>query len=211
MDPIEYNIFEKKDKSIFINETNNIIAYSLLGSSLLLWYFSTTFYKGTTFEGICLKLNIICILVVLVYSLKVLWTRKPLIGKFNGTLKFTENSIDINDNKFIIEDISKIDFEIGDYYDKIGPTIEGDLRPAVSNGVDNFINIQLKDGQKIKVHFQIIQKDDFLKMRDLLIHYFCHNKLTFLRLTQLLRISDYDKIQEFKKALPPTAVLRYAG
>jgi hypothetical protein len=211
MNPIEFKIFEKKDVPFLIRELNNIIVYSLLGFSSLLWYFSTTFYNGTTFESVCLKLNIFCMLVVLVFGLKVIWTRKPLIEKFNGILRFTENSIDINNNKFIIEDISKIDFGIWDYYDKMGPMIEGDISPAFSNGVDNFINIQLKDGQKIKVHFQIIQKDDFLKMRDLLIHYFCHNKLTFLRLTQLLRISDYDKIQEFKKALPPTAVLRYAG
>lgn len=205
---IEFKIFEKKDKTFFIHEIDNIIVYLLLGSSSLLSYFSSKFYKGTTFESISLAFNIICLLFSLVYIFKALCTRKPLNGKLNGTLKFTENSIYINSNKYVIEDISKIEFGLGDYFDKTGPITEGDFKPAISNGVDNFINIHLKDGQKIKVHFQIMQQDDFLKMRHLLIHYFCQNKLTFLRLTQLLRIDDYNEIQEFKKALP-TSALRY--
>jgi len=88
-----------------------------------------------------------------------------------------------------------------DYVNKRERRYGHDLRPALSNGVNNHVNIKFKNGVKSETSFLLFYSNEILKIKGFMIEYHLLGKVSFLGLINFLGISDYDKIQEFKKEL----------
>ncbi|RZJ74970.1 MAG: hypothetical protein EOO47_20350 [Flavobacterium sp.] len=126
---------------------------------------------------------------------------KALNGTLDDTLRLTETEIFIGRENYLLAEISKIEFEAGDYYNRWEYQSKGNLNPARTNGTDNTCKITLKSGERIVVNFQLLFEHEFIKMKELLIHYHSENKIHFLKLIEYLEIDRYEEIQAFKKTL----------
>lgn len=205
MNDIEFKIFTRnKGRQISVN----IVVYTLLISSLGILFFEVKYFDNSAVEKVGLWGLSIAGLIMVYFKIAQSFTRKSLNGNLNRSLNFREKEILIDSEKYDLNDIQKIEFSICDYFDKWEYPGRGNFNPARTNGTDNSCEITLISGQKIKVNFQLTQKDEFKKMRELLIKYYSDNKIHFLRLIEYLGIDKYEEIQDFKKTLPPTKCLR---
>jgi len=128
-------------------------------------------------------------------------TRKSLHGEIGGFLAFGEKGVTVNGKLYSIDEIRRIEFFVHDYFDKLDFPSRGDFNPGRSNGVGNFCEVTLVDGSSLRIYFQLHDKEEFLNMRDILIHYHFNKKISFLRLIEYLGIDKYEEIQDFKRIL----------
>jgi len=198
MKEIQFKIFRSKEG---LQLSPNLVVYPFLGIFLFLIFINDQFIGNATIESIGVSACIITIFPILYFKVVQWSTRQSLNGHLNEEVKFRENEIQVDKLTYQLSDIKKLDFSILDYYDKLEYPVAGDLNPARSNGVNNLCEFTFLDGQKMEVHFQIMYEGQFLKMRELLIHYYAHNKVHFLNLIEYLGINKYEEIQEFKKKL----------
>ena len=61
------------------------------------------------------------------------------------------------------------------------------------------VEITLKNGNKIKENFLQTESDRLMNFKELLILYHQNGIISWLHLLDLLEITDYSEIQEFKK------------
>lgn len=199
MKEIEFKIFTK-NKGFRI--TVNIVVYSLLLASIGIAYLGDTYFDEIVIKDIGLAGGILACILVVYFKITQSFKRKPLNGSLNRSLKFRANEILIDNKKYELNEIRKIEFSVEDYFDKWESHAPGDLSPAKTNGTSNICEIILANGQKSSVNFQLNYRNEFLKMRELLIKYYAENKIHFLKLIEYLRIEEYEEIQAFKKTLP---------
>tara|TARA_R110002050_G_scaffold192212_1_gene327170 strand:- start:27 stop:473 length:447 start_codon:yes stop_codon:yes gene_type:complete len=126
---------------------------------------------------------------------------KPLNGNLHKKLRFRTHEVLINDIIIELQEIKKFEFVLGDYFDRLQSQALGDFNPGRTNGTSNVCELTLFNGQKTKVNFHLFYEKEFLKMRELLLHYYSLNKIHFLKLIEYLGIEKYEEIQEFKKEL----------
>jgi hypothetical protein len=201
----------KKSKYDFL--TTNYIAYAL---------FSLTFLPALIISSTHYGLNFLCkilggsgaVLFIVLNFYKFIQIRRheKIWGTFTGDLIFYSDKILVNTKIYNISDINKIEIEARDYYKKPdGDYAKKDFNGSLSNGIDNQLIIIFNNGQNQCIHFEQRNKNDILKLKDILIDYYSQNKLSILKLLEALNITDYDEIQEFKKTLPLTAAKHMAG
>jgi len=199
MNEIEFKIFKPGPEPKL---TRNKVVYTLYITSIVIVFLANKYLE----DGVLLKIGVFGVMLsnILIIYFKITQHAKsePLNGIISGKLIFRSKEISIENCVYSLDDIKKIEFTILDYLDKWELPARGDLAPARKNGTSNTCEITLINGQKIKVNFQLILKDEFKRMRELLILYYSENKLHFLRLIDHLGIDKYEDIQEFKKTLP---------
>ena len=123
-------------------------------------------------------------------------------GTFVGDLIFYSDKIAVNTIIYDLSDINKIEIDARDYYKKHnGDYAKKDFNGSLSNGIDNQLILYFKNGRSECIHFEQRQKDDLLKLKAIFIGYHSQNKLSILKLLEVLNIIDYTEIQEFKKTL----------
>jgi len=204
MNEIEFKIFTyKKSKRI----TPNLIVYSVLLSSLGTAYFSHEILEIKSLENIGLGGLLIASCLMLYFMISGNFKREPLDGTLEKRILFSENAIKVDDWRYELAMIEKVDFTIDDYDGKWRYRAGGNFNQVCSNGTNNRCQLTLKSGQKIEVQFQLMYNGEFLKLKNLLIRYHDEGKLHFLKLIEYLGIDKYEEIQEFKKTLisPPVA------
>lgn len=195
---IEFKLY-KPNKRFRI--TPNLIIIFLI---LLL---SSTIFLNEDFFGNAWKQKISA---TLFYSMFILgayfqitknFKRPPLNGDLSKKLIFTPSEIIIENQKFNLYEINEIVFYHGDYFNNLEP--KRDFNPKRSNGTSNYCQLKLMNGQEIKAYFQLMYDGEFLKMKGLLTHYYTENRIPYLKLMAYLGLDNYEKIQAFKKTLPP--------
>ncbi|MPT35587.1 MAG: hypothetical protein E2604_10995 [Flavobacterium sp.] len=183
------------------------------------WYITpnTIFYGGSL---ICLTPTLICLalgfneslwaLIPMYVALILLFVSmiiglfkfnkyKTLKGELTSSLEFLHDGIQIDDTFYALDKIKKISLEnIYDYKGRVAFS-RGDFDGKYSNGVDNLLHLYLTDGTIIPIHFQQNTEDQIIQDKEHFIHYCNAGKLGYLTLLNLLKISDYDQIQYFKK------------
>ena len=139
----------------------------------------------------------------LLFTLQIIshFRRKTLQGEIVGIIEFKKDNIQVGNTKYHLNQISKLDFKVDDYYDQYISSGRGDLNPKLSTGTDNFCKIEFKDGSKKVIYFQIKFENDFNKLKELLVEYYSQEKISWLKLLELLKIDRYEDIQEFKKTI----------
>lgn len=111
---------------------------------------------------------------------------EALRGKLEGYLLFEKESIIVGNEVFPIEKIRTIKISNDDYSGGLKNISKGNLGPALSNGTNNFILIYFESGESKKYQFELINSDDFQKVRDKLIDYHIIGKIDYWELAQVL-------------------------
>ena len=124
------------------------------------------------------------------------------IGEYRDELIFWKDKIQVGKLEIELEEISKLDFirasDIQGRYKKGYPT---GLGPYISNGLDNFFVLRLKNGKEISDNFQQTEWRRLKLFREVLIHYYQVGILEWLQLLDILGIKDYGKIKQFKEEI----------
>lgn len=195
---VSFDIFIPKKKK-WISTTSLLLLISIL---LILFYFILNYFSlNSTF--IDNFIFITCFAIWIFFFLRAFLFKgdiEPLKGRLSGQLKIKDNNLHINQTKIDIEKVSKIDFIFGTYYSQ--PSIHNPIvSPLNSNGTNNWIIIQFQDGTKSKVQFQRMYEDQQKHLNSFFEYLYSMKKMPFLRLTELLGINDYKKIQEYKSKI----------
>lgn len=198
---IKFKIFTKNE-GFKISE--NIVVYSLIFSGIGIAYIAGKHLDNSAIESIGQGIGILGCILMIYFKITQVSKRKSLNGNLNRTLRFRNNEILIDDIKIELNEIKKIEFFLNDYFDKWESQAPGDLNPGRTNGTSNICELTLINGKIIKINFQLMYENEFLKMKELLLRYYSENKIHFLKLIEYLGIEKYDEIQEFKKTLPST-------
>jgi hypothetical protein len=137
---------------------------------------------------------------------------EPLRGTLEGYISFQKESITVGKEIFQMETIRNIKISNDDYIGKLVNFTKGNLGPALSNGINNSIIFFLESNQSRKYQFELINSDDFQKVRHELINYHIYGKIEFDELANVLGEKNRSEIAELKleiekKAQPLTAIL----
>jgi hypothetical protein len=123
---------------------------------------------------------------------------EPIRGKFEGHLSFEKDKITVCEDIYPIEKIRKIKISNDDYSGKLVNTSKGNLGPALSNGTRNFIIIYFESGESKRHQFELINSDDFQKVRQELINYYLLGKMDFDEVANVLGEKSRSEVAEFK-------------
>ncbi|UUC45981.1 hypothetical protein [Flavobacterium cerinum] len=124
---------------------------------------------------------------------------KTLKGELSSLLIFHPDGIQIDSKFHELDTIKKINLEhTSDYKGRFAPE-RGDFDGNLSNGVANLLVLNLINGTRISLHFQQSKQDEIFQEKENLIRYCNDGKLGLLSLLDILRITDYNEIQRFKK------------
>ena len=189
-----FKIYTKSKKFTI---TENVIVYGCIAIGALgFWIFKALNFETlkSLFQGIIVT----SIIVGLYFKLTQHFRYERLGGKLDGEITFDYDKITVNDKKIKLEEIKKINLEISDYEGAYSVPVRGDFDAALSNGVNNNVNIQLNTNEKLNYKIKVFKgQEHFLKEQ--LIRYMNEGKISAYRVTDILGIKKYHDIQDFKK------------
>lgn len=128
-------------------------------------------------------------------------TRKEVLrGIIGGSICFNQDEITVNDHKYLLSELRKINIYMNDYEGRLDSNYKT-FNGRISRGVSNSVILYLNNGIQKTFYFQQSGKHDNKLIHEELIHYYLMGKLHWLNLIDVLGISDYDEIQRFKSIL----------
>ena len=195
----KFDIF-KKHKGIYW--TNTLIIYCTLGISGSLLYLKSIFgFEKNLIDELLLYFIILVLVYGVIMKFYGLVSHEPLKGKLEGQLILEMNQISIEEDIYKLGNIQKIEIFNSDYDGHFKYTSRGSFEANLSQGVGNIIIIKLLNNEIKACHFRQTYNDDINVAKKELINYHLKGKIHFLHLIDILKITDYDEIQEFKKEL----------
>lgn len=123
---------------------------------------------------------------------------EPIRGKFEGYLIFEKEKITVCEETYPIEKIRTIKISNDDYSGKLVNNSKGNLGPALSNGTRNFIIIYFESGESKRYQFELINENDFQKVRQELINYYLLGKIDFDEIADVLGEKSRTEVADFK-------------
>lgn len=193
---IKLAIFKKSNK--FYWSTNKIY-YCVLFSIIGLSYILGKIFKPAEFYLLCLAP--IVMIAGIFSKFKNLTKIEPLRGTLDGDLVFEKDSITINSEPHSLDEINKIKISNDDYTGKLINYTKGNVGPALSNGTNNYLVIFLKSKETIKVFFELINSNDFQKIKPILIEYYLKGKMDFDEMTYVLGEKSRSDLREIKEEI----------
>lgn len=180
---ISFPLFESDKKTFHLNIENSL----LLG---LLFFGILNSFKY--FQAIANYGLIIIMILGLIYMITNFTRIRPLNGKLEGLLTFNEDNLNVNNNTYSIENISKIFMRINDFEGRrIGHKLS--IYPNLSNGTNNVLHLELKNGEKINVFFKSEFKFDYEKLRPFVIQLIMNDLMTIEEGCKILKpYTDYE-------------------
>ncbi len=199
MEGYTFNIFiQEKTKYLSSTFYINIISFTSLSIGWLIFKAQKNHFNFYSKLFIIISF-IVYFIIGLFLSVTRKHRSKPLLGKIDGKLTFSLNSISINDKEYNLEQINLIELQVFDFlnYTPLYQMI-GDFNAGLSNGTNNTITLKLIDGNSITVKFQQKEKNEIFIVKDFLINYYRKKKMTMDDLLSIFQISGYKERQEFK-------------
>lgn len=192
----KFSIFKKSDKFYWsINKIYYCVLFSIIG-------FSYIFGKLLNLVDLTfLWLAVIVMIAGIFLNLKGLNKIEPLKGTLEGDLIFEKESIIINNKSYSLDEINKIQISNDDYTGKLINFTQGNIGPALSNGTNNHLIIFLKSKETIKVFFELIDSNDFQKIKSILIEYYLKNKIDLDEMTYVLGEKSSSDIRELQEEI----------
>jgi hypothetical protein len=184
--------------------TNNLILWPIILSGMLLLSIRVLLLENqgfTLFDNALLIISVGAFLVGIGLKLGGFFEYRPLKGNLDKTLILESNQVSIGSNSYNLADIKKIEIRNDDYKGSYYHSSKYDFNGSLSNGVDNNFTMILNDGQSVTVNFVQNIKFEIKSAQEQLISYHSRGKLHFLNLIEVLGITDYEEIQEFKKSI----------
>lgn len=192
---LSYKIFTKTPKKHLTLE--NIFS-GVITSLIIFGYFLNlnNYFVNIVFFSLFL---VILIFIPLVFLASIFnsFRFEMLNGTLNQSLKFTLEGIIISEKLFHLNSINKIEIDSFDYK---GRSINHKraFKAKKSLGTRNKLKIVFNNKTTLEVFFQQITKNEIFKDKFILIEYCNLDKIHYLNLLDILKISDYDEIQIFK-------------
>jgi hypothetical protein len=196
----KFAIFKKTDK--FYWTKNRVIYSSFFLCIGIIWLKRNVLHIKTDILD-NLFLGMIGIGFFALIIVMILGFSKPdaLRGKLEGFITFREDSIEVDEEVFLISELKNLNITNEDYYGKMIPRGRGNFNSPLSNGVDNSIILTFLSDEKKIYNFELYYSDDFQKIRNELIHYYKLGKMTFDNLCYVLGEKTRKEIEEFKVEL----------
>jgi hypothetical protein len=195
MIPRSLRLFKKK-KGIHLNP-DQWIGIFLTGGLFFMVYLEQS--QGIELNGWVTYMSIIWVIYGVCLMISTFFRYESEYGEYIGKLTFWSDRIQIDKESYNLSEIKKLDFiRVSDIRGKfVNSMLE--FTPHLSNGLDNVLVIKLKNGQDLKWNFQQTENNRLKHFKKMLVHYHKKGILGWLQLLDLLEITEYDKIQEFKK------------
>ena len=187
------------DKVIF-----SLMLLFLFPALIEFWVLQHNNDELSLFSKICLYIVPVIVIAAIVVSARNIHRHEPLKGTISGRIIFEKERIIVDNLPFLINEVEKISVRFSDYK-SLRKTYRG-FNGKLSNGIDNEIIIELPGGEIQVYFFQVEDRLGAEPIRDELINYHLSGKLHFLNLIELLNITDYNKIQQFKKEIGITLI-----
>lgn len=199
-----YRVYEPKGSEETISK--NQVVFGLWAFGLIFfWAFEECLQPGDLYSSFKF-MYILGVLALSLYWLFVrLWTYEPLNGNLDGDIQFRTTSFIINNQVVQLENLVKIDIHGMDYYGRRIRLSGIDFEANLSQGVGNFIEFTSIENISTRVYFKQSIECQYRELRPFIVSAIQLGKLSFLRGIELLGITDYDEIQEFKKAMDTSA------
>ena len=192
---MKFTIYKKSRKFYWSAEK---IIYTTIFSSLALGYISDFFLESK--QNYISKMFMIIALLGFVSGLITKFIGFSQIEKLRGILEgdlvFKIDSIEIENKSYELKEIKRIVISNDDYSGKLIHMNRGNFGPALSNGTRNHIIIFLNSGESIKVNFELLNSNDFQKVRNELINYHINSKIDFWSLADILGEKSTTEIAE---------------
>ena len=195
MRPRSLRIFKKK-KGIHLNP-DQWVGIFLTCLVFLLFYIKQSY--GIDFNNWEIHTAVIWLIYGVGLIISTFFRHESEFGEYTGKLTFWNDRVQIDEESHNLSEIAKLDFVQA--FDIRGKFVNSMLEftPHLSNGLDNVLVVKLKNGQELKCNFQQTEVERLKHFKEIMVHYHKNGILAWLQLLDLLEITDYDKIQEFKK------------
>jgi len=194
-----FAIFEKTKKFYWSN--NRIIYPIIFGCIGILYLKQKLGFERSFFDEFVIGIFVLTFFIGIVLSIRGFGKPDPLRGRLNGFITFEKEKIIFDQQIFRLEEFKKIEITNNDYYGRIKSSSKGNFNSTRSNGVDNKIEITFCNGEKKIFYFELYNSNDLEKVKEELINYYLNGKLHFLNLIDVLGITKYEEIQDFKKEI----------
>lgn len=195
---LKFQIFIPEKRKSF--PFTNTLLVSLIGLSILIYildYFSVDFISNKIIATVMFVGFLSFFLRAAIVRGKV----RPYHGRLEGWIYFSNNGLKINDEEIDINNLTKLDFEFGSYYSEFIHHTTAIIHPWRENGTNNFLKLNYIDGTKRSIQFQRMYEDQQKYLKPFLEYLYAMNLISFLRLIDILGITEYEKIQDYKKEL----------
>jgi hypothetical protein len=191
----QFKIFEPSKFPIF---TTNFFIYGYALVIGVLFFVEKVLFTEYELFVHLLPLGLMVLVFGLVLKILQHITMKHKKGKLNGEISFFEDKILVHKNEVKVSDLKSINILANDYEGKYIAPAFYDFNPAKSSGVNNFIELNFKNGSTQKIYFLQKEKCEIYAARDYLLYYYLEKKLSFDHLLEVLEMEDEGKIQRLK-------------
>lgn len=193
----KFAIFKKTNTFYW---TKNRAIYTILISYIIMIFINQKLLhiESNIVEMIFGISGIIMVFIFLILTLIGIARPDSLKGYLEGYIIFKPEEIEVGEESIPISGIKSIEISNDDYYGKIKIRSKGDFNSPVSNGVNNCVTITLLSNEQKKYHYQLLNAEDFQRVREELIHYYKYGKMTFENVCNVLGEESEKEIEEFR-------------
>ena len=184
---VSFEIYERDNKTFHLN-IENILFVIIVVLGILFEFKILLPY---------IKYIFICSIIIgFILTFINMFRVKPLYGKLNGKIIFDSEFIQINDQVYPIENINKIFLRMNDFKGLEYITIKPSFYPRLSNGTNNIVRLELKNGEKTTTFFKSDSEFDYFKLRPFIISLLHYNLLSIEDGRKVLRLdNDFELIK----------------
>jgi|SRR5690606_7460653 hypothetical protein len=184
--------------------TRTRVVYGLILLIFLIYFILNLFYKNEEINKYLFYTGIGIFLLATIIKMITMVTYQVVYGKLivNGiTLDY--DKVVVQDKVFNVDEIETISFVLSDYYG-LFVRDRTNFEPSLSNGLNNTMDIILKNGQKFTYNFQRELPYEFYTSKKLFAHYY---KIGIVKvkekreLYKLLSIDTTEQKQNFDKLI----------
>ena len=188
-----FEVYEKLKGPFFTLET----AYFVMTVLIVILGVSIEIYGFKQYEEFFWLLAKLYIVFIVISQIIFFNKIEKLYAKHLGQLVISKDKIQILNKKIDLSEIKKINFYNNDFIGmRKDLPIEGFIfSPRLSNGINNFLILKLNNGESKRYRFLQKTKEDLLRNRDILIHYYLNDKLNFDDLKRILHLHQKRDIQ----------------
>jgi len=162
MDRLTFDIFEPDGKKFRWTPNTIVLIFGFIPMCLSV-FFEKSIAKSELLSNLITLYAIIGGTVVIGCLIISFFLRKPLNGVMNGKIEFGTNFFDINNQKFMLNEINNLDFSFTDYYERRS-TVRYDLNAKLSQGVNNYITFDDKSDRTYLIYFRLMSEHSYLAL-----------------------------------------------
>lgn len=126
---------------------------------------------------------------------------RPLKGALEGHIVFSKDAIEIDKQVYPLSAIRYVVFEGTDWLgdERSDRGFSNFFENTLSQGVENTLILHLLNGQVVRTRFQKLFACELRDVEDTILHYYLHNKLTYLQTVNALCMRDKEEQRKLKE------------